>query len=289
VSDVIPDEPISRFWSKIELVADIARMLREMPASRHTLVEVLNKISEVIGFESGSLFLINERTDALEEVAAIGQKINLLNFLRLGKGFGLAGWVAEQAQPVMIPGRSPETSGAREHHDSVLVMPLKVEGKVLGVICLGHRNPDAFDDKRQKVLEIVADQVAISIERIISHRDLEAKNRLLIKAQEELKDAQKQLVAQEKLKSVVELAASINHEVNNPLSAIIGNAQMLELDMEKMPTEMATRVKAIVDGARRISLITHKLLKIDRLVTESYLNGHGDNILNLHESTGEEE
>jgi signal transduction histidine kinase len=86
---------------------------------------------------------------------------------------------------------------------------------------------------------------------------------------------------------VVELAASINHEVNNPLSAIIGNAQMLELDVIKMPPEMITRIKAIVDGARRISLITHKLLKIDRLVTESYLNSQSDTMLNIQESAGE--
>lgn len=287
MSDIKQDEPISRFWSKIELVTNIARMLREMPAGRQTLTDVLDKISSVIGFESASLFLINNSTDTLEEAAAIGQKINLLDFLRLGKGFGLAGWVAEQAQPIMIPGRSPETSGVRDHHDSVLVLPLKVEGQVLGVLCLGHHDPKAFDDKRQKVLEIVADQVAISIERIMSQKELEAKNKMLMKAREELEETQKQLIAQEKLKAVVELAASINHEVNNPLSAIIGNAQMLELDVIKMPPEMITRIKAIVDGARRISLITHKLLKIDRLVTESYLNSHSDTMLNIQESAGE--
>lgn len=282
------EEPISRFWSKIGLIAEIAKMLREMPASRQVLVEVLEKISSVIGFDSATLYLLNGKTDTLEEVASIGQKVNLLDFLRLGKGYGLAGWVADQARPVLIPGRTPEVDGVRQHHDSMYILPLLVGGTVLGVLCLSHHSCDAFDESRQKVLEIVADQVAISIERIMKQRELESKNSSLREAQEKLKQAQEQLLTQEKMRAVAELAASVNHEVNNPLSIIIGNAQMIELDADRVPPEVAARIKSIVDGARRISLITHKLLKIDRLVSDNYLNDAHDTMLDLNRSCGDQ-
>jgi transcriptional regulator with GAF, ATPase, and Fis domain len=287
VTTVGTEEPISRFWSKIGLIANIARVLREKPAGKKTLVEVLEMILRVIGFESATLYLLNKKDGALDEVASCGRPVNLIDFLHFGRGFGLAGWVAKQERPVLIRGRDPERDSVREHHDSVFVLPLMVRNELVGVLCFSHHDPDGFDENRRKVLEIAADQVAVSIECIIYQRELELRNQSLMEAQQKLKEAQDKLIAQEKLKAVIELAASVNHEVNNPLSAIIGNAQMIELETSDMPPEIVSRIGAIVDGARRISLITHKLLKIDKLVSESYLGNDTATMLNIHESAGD--
>ncbi len=288
MTTTVTGEPISRFWSKIGLIADIARVLREKPAGKKTLVEVLEMISKVIGFESATLYLLNKKNGALDEVASCGSPVNLIDFLHFGKGFGLAGWVAKQERPVLIRGHDPEQDSVREHHDSVFIMPLMVRNELVGVLCFSHHDPDGFDENRRKVLEIAADQVAVSIECIIYQKELESRNRSLMEAQQKLKEAQDKLIAQEKLKAVIELAASVNHEVNNPLSVIIGNAQMIELETSDMPPEVVNRISAIVDGARRISLITHKLLKIDRLVSESYLGNDTATMLNIRESAGDD-
>ncbi|MCP4568324.1 MAG: GAF domain-containing protein [FCB group bacterium] len=279
-------QPVSRFWTKLGLVADIARILREKPAGRKTLDEVLQMINRVVSFDSATLYLMDRKRDVLDEVASFGRSVNILEFLQFGKGAGLAGWVAKQKEPVSIRGRDSRRSGVREHHDSVLILPLLVGGNLIGVLCFSHPDPDGFDENRQKLLEVVSDQVAISIERIVYQKELEARNRALIEAQAELKEAQDKLIAQEKLSAVAELAVSVSHEVNNPLSIIVGNAQLIELEVAEMPPGVIDRIRAIVDGARRISLITHKLLKVDRLVTEDYLHDGSITMLNIHKSSG---
>lgn len=277
-------EHVSRFWSKIGLLSEIASILRDKPVGKDSISRVLDKISGVIPFKSATLYLLNKKKDSLEEVATLGDKVDLLGFLHFGKGKGVAGWVAKQKKTVLIPGRTPERSGVDDFHDSVLVLPLIVAMDLVGVLCFSNEDIAGFDENRIKFLEIVCDQVAIAIERIIYQSELEIKNRTLENAQSELKRTQSLLIAQEKIKAVTDLAASVNHEVNNPLSAIIGNAQMIELEASDLPPEVSGRIKAIVDGANRISLITHKLLKIDKIVTENYLEGEKETMLNLHKS-----
>jgi signal transduction histidine kinase len=260
-------QSISRFWSKIGLVADIARILREKPTNKKTLSAILELISQIIPFNSATLYLLNKNKDQLDEVVSLGETVNKVEFLQFGIGSGLAGWAAKQKRAVLIPGRNPESHGVRQHHNSVY--------------------PEAFDENQQKLLEIVANQIAISLERILHQRELENRNRSLVEAQQTLRDMQSKLIAQEKLKAVVDLAASVNHEVNNPLSIIVGNAQIIDLESSDLPQRFNQRIKAIVDAAKRISLITHKLLKINKLVSENYLNNQGGTMLNLNKSAGD--
>jgi GAF domain-containing protein len=280
-------QSISRFWSKIGLVADIARILREKPTNKKTLSAILELISQIIPFNSATLYLLNKNKDQLDEVVSLGETVNKVEFLQFGIGSGLAGWAAKQKRAVLIPGRNPESHGVRQHHNSVLILPLLVVGELVGVLCFSHPDPEAFDENQQKLLEIVANQIAISLERILHQRELENRNRSLVEAQQTLRDMQSKLIAQEKLKAVVDLAASVNHEVNNPLSIIVGNAQIIDLESSDLPQRFNQRIKAIVDAAKRISLITHKLLKINKLVSENYLNNQGGTMLNLNKSAGD--
>ncbi len=286
MASAAPTEPVSRFWTKIGMVADIARILRGQSSGKSTMCEVLKLIAGIIPLDAAALYILDKKKDKVEKVATFGNSVDLCEFLRFKQGDGLSGWVARQKQPVVIQGRDPQHDSVRNYHDSVMILPLTVMNDLIGLLYCSSYERRAFDDNRQKLMEIVADQVAISLERIMYQQELESKNEALLKAQKELKEAQEHVVAQENLKAVSDLAASVNHEVNNPLSVIIGNAQIIELEAADFPEKLTNRIKAIVDGAKRISLITHKLLRIDRLVTESYLSDQKRTMLNIHKSAG---
>lgn len=279
-------EDVSNIWSKIELVAQISKLLRDKPKGRKSLLKLLDLIAGIIPFDSGTMFLFNKASNELEEIASRGKTVNVLNFLHFGPGSGLAGWAAKQKQPLYIPGRDPGVDRVREHHDSVLILPLLIDDELVGVLCFSDSSSQLFTKDRRRFLEIVADQIATSLERLNYLKQLELKNKHLKQTQIRLKETQTQLIAQEKMKAVSELAVSVNHEVNNPLSAIVGNAQIIELESENLPEKITKRVKAIVDGARRISLITHKLMKIDRLVSEQYTQHNKETMLNLDKCAG---
>lgn len=281
-------EKPTQFLGALSLVAGIARLLREKPVGRDAIEQVFALIAEVVPFDGATLYLYNRKKNTLEEVVSQGGTVNVLQFLHFGVGAGLAGWAAQQKKPILIPGRDPAQDNVRLHHDSVLILPLVVTDALIGVLSFRHHDQSAFAGEQQKVLEVVADQVAVSLERIIYARELERQNKSLEQAHEELRSAQSRLVAQEKLNAVVELAASVNHEINNPLTVIVGNARMIELETAAMPENAAARVRAIIEAANRISLVTHKLTKIDRLVTQTYVPDTTPTMLDLDQSAGEE-
>lgn len=73
-------------------------------------------------------------------------------------------------------------------------------------------------------------------------RALEEKNTQLTQTLDELKDAQRQLIQTAKLASIGKLVAGVAHEINNPVSFIIGNAHIIQRDLTKLIQSSATNV-----------------------------------------------
>jgi len=87
-------------------------------------------------------------------------------------------------------------------------------------------------------------------------------------AHEQLKAARAQIIQTVKMAGVGQLAASVAHEINNPLCFVMNNAELLKSGGKNvMPgsAEFKESVDAILDGARRIKNITHALLDFARL------------------------
>ncbi|RME64431.1 MAG: PAS domain-containing sensor histidine kinase, partial [Nitrospirae bacterium] len=66
----------------------------------------------------------------------------------------------------------------------------------------------------------------------------------------------------EKLVSLGELVAGIAHELNNPLSVVLGYSEMLST--QKLPEDVMQKVKRIFESAERASAIVRSLLEISR-------------------------
>jgi HAMP domain-containing protein len=100
----------------------------------------------------------------------------------------------------------------------------------------------------------------------------------------DLRNKQEEVIKSKRLAAIGEIVASVNHEINNPLMIISGNAQFLEMSMEAFPDEMKERVRTILDETDRISQVTKKLREIKTLVTEDYTRS-GEQMINLDKST----
>jgi len=89
-----------------------------------------------------------------------------------------------------------------------------------------------------------------------------------------------------RLAAVGEMAAGIAHEINNPLTGVLGFSQML-LQREDLPEEIKAELKLIADGSQRVADIVRRLLTFARqakpIKTLVNLNDIIDNTLKLRE------
>ncbi|MEW6015980.1 MAG: GAF domain-containing protein [Candidatus Zixiibacteriota bacterium] len=280
------EEPISRFWNKISLVADVAAVIRNEPPGKETFARVLKMIQEIVAFESATLYLYDKKRKRLDEMVSLGERVEPIDFVQFEVGSGITAWAARQKKPVLLSNIRNLDRPPEKTRSSFLSIPLLVAEELIGAVNFAHTLPDFFRDKDLKLLTIVGDQIAISIERLIYQAELEAKNQALQKAHEELMESQRHIINHEKLSAVKELARSVNHEINNPLAVIVGQTQCLALIRDQLAPDLIERLECIENEAMKIAEINRRLLQIEDLVSESYLDDlDGVRMLNLHKST----
>lgn len=100
----------------------------------------------------------------------------------------------------------------------------------------------------------------------------------------DLRNKQEELIKSKRLAAIGEVVASVNHEINNPLMIISGNAQFLDMTMDNSTPEVKDRIRTILEETDRISRVTRKLREIKNPITEDYTSS-GEQMINLDKST----
>jgi signal transduction histidine kinase len=70
-----------------------------------------------------------------------------------------------------------------------------------------------------------------------------------------------------------ETAVTVNHEVNNPLTAILGNVQLLLLKRNDLDEELKGKLKVIEEAAMSIKNVTQRLLRLTTARSKEYTQG----------------
>lgn len=107
---------------------------------------------------------------------------------------------------------------------SLLCLPLSHQGKLIGILYFENNlNRGAFKPERLRVMRLLSTQMAISVENALFYANLEERVEERTAA---LKQAQAQLIQQEKMSSLGMLTAGIAHEIKNPLNFIINFSEL---------------------------------------------------------------
>jgi len=76
----------------------------------------------------------------------------------------------------------------------------------------------------------------------------------------------------EKLDVLLATATTVNHEINNPLQAILGIVQLLPKERPDMDEKLAQKLKVIEESALAIMKVTHKLMNISEIEYTNYIS-----------------
>ena len=151
--------------------------------------------------------------------------------------------------------------------EAIVVIPLVLNENLLGVVNLGKKsNLRRYTGPEFQFLTKLKNQSTIAISNSLLYETMEEQVRQRTK---ELLDVQKQLIQAEKMATMGTLAGGVAHEINNPLTAILTNTQMLlasNVADDKLDKES---LELIEEATKRCRTIVQKLMAYARKPLET--------------------
>jgi two-component system NtrC family sensor kinase len=129
--------------------------------------------------------------------------------------------------------------------DELLIPLCSARGIYLGCIALDDpRDVEAVNAQELARIELLAADLSVALE---------------------LKSLQRQLIRSEKLAALGQLVAGVAHELNNPLTSVMGYSDLLSDDVAPGPAR--ERLDKLVNESRRMKKIVENLLRFSRQST----------------------
>jgi signal transduction histidine kinase/CheY-like chemotaxis protein len=142
-------------------------------------------------------------------------------------------------------------------HRSLLFVPMVTHDEPIGgLFVLWWKRKHEFASDEVRLVEGISRQVALAIENARLYEGVKQQ-------MAELKRTQAQLIQSAKLAAIGELAANVAHEINNPLTSVLGFASYLA---EQIPSgqPMRDELDLILEEATRARDIVRDLLNFSR-------------------------
>jgi signal transduction histidine kinase len=224
--------------SQLAALNELGRVVTSSLDLDEVLGAAMQGINEIIKAEAGSLLLLDETTSELVFRMSLHGDSRQRPPMTLQIGQGIAGWVVKEGEPLLVPDVSADPRHLKDAGQkfglearSILCVPLVIRDHVIGAIELINKVGGQFTEDDVELLNSMAATVAIALENARLYTEL-AEFAL------ELERSQAQLVRAERLAATGKLAASLAHEINNPLQVI---QNCLHLVTQKRPLTESKR------------------------------------------------
>ena len=229
----------------------------------------MHSINEIIKAEAGSLLLLDETTSELVFRISLHGDARQRAPLTLQVGQGIAGWVVKEGEPLLVRDVSTDPRHYRQASKmfglecrSVLCVPLVIKDHVIGAIELVNKLDGEFTDEDLELLNSMAATVAVALENARLYTELAEFTR-------ELEKSQAQLVKAEKLAATGKLAASLAHEINNPLQAIQNSLHLVTQRRSLDDSKRQMYLSMAQEEVQRLIDMVQRMLDFYRPSTES--------------------
>ncbi len=240
-----PPENSSRL--RYSLLAEASIDAAKGVSSDHIIKKSLDKAIEAIGLVTGSVRVVDDKGKLL--------------FMHIAGRNEFSEMMRQVEEKMLATLRDDYAVGnvfltfEKDGHYSLFSYPLKVEGKVYGTISgitPGERSLSSEEDFIQAISAVLA----------------------LILSRGKTSDvASPSDIVKARSEAVVETAVTINHEVNNPLTAVLGNIQLLLLNADEYSPETRAKLKAVEESALKIKEVTQNLMRVIEPSVVEYTTG----------------
>jgi PAS domain S-box-containing protein len=220
------ESEIRRRNRELLVLNSIGQTLTESLDLSDSLHRTLSQMAELFTLDITSLYLFENEGTQLRRVVAVGHRSEFSrNFPpvpvkpELMQNIKAAHATFLPVQGLILPQIFRDIQ-AREELVAVYVVVLWSKDKVIGGVVVGSRTAREFSPADVNLLIAVGSQISSAIERSNLYEETR-------QAYENLRRTQEQLLHSEKLAAVGQLISGVAHELNNPLTAILGYSQLL--------------------------------------------------------------
>ena len=253
---------IRRRNRELMVLNSIGQTLTESLDLTDSLQRTLRQMAELFSLDATSLYLFDESDTKLRRVAAAGHrseysrhfpavsvKPELLQHIKDAH----ATFISAQGLPLPAVFRDAQI---KEGIATAYIVILWSKDRVIGGLVVGTRTPREFSPADVNLLIAVGSQISSAIDRSILYEETR-------QAYENLRRTQEQLLHSERLAAVGQLISGVAHELNNPLTAILGYSQLLTSSGQLGPQGVEYSEK-LYKQAQRTHRIVQNLLSFAR-------------------------
>jgi PAS domain S-box-containing protein len=249
------EQQIRRRNRELMVLNSIAETLSYTLDLSESIPRTLRQMLELFELDVASLYLFENDDTTVRRIASVGHRSEFAkSFPVVTLPAGLiqqlrathATFLSVQSLP--LPPIAKELQ-KKEGVESAYVVTLWANEKIIGALVVGSRRLREFSSADISLLTAVGSQVAIAAD----HSRLYEETR---KAYEDLRRTQEQLVHSEKLAAVGQLISGVAHELNNPLTAILGYSQLLSSS-----GEVGTQALSYSEKLYKQALRTHRIVQ----------------------------
>ena len=138
---------------------------------------------------------------------------------------------------------------------AAITVPLIRDGRFVALLSVQYGAPHAWDPGDVELIHEVADRTWATLERARAEEARRA-------SEAELERSREALYQSEKMTALGSLLAGVSHELNNPLSIIVAQAELLEIEAANTPA--AVRAGKVRSAANRAARIVQTFLAMAR-------------------------
>ncbi len=256
------EQEIRRRNRELMVLNSIAQTMTESMDLSDSLHRTLRQIAELFSLDATSLYLFDEDGTKLRRVAAVGHRSEYSrNFPRVSVKPELlqhikdvrATFISAQGLPLPPVFRDAQL---KEGIAAAYIVILWSKDRVIGGLVVGSRTPREFSPADANLLIAVGSQISSAIERSMLYEETR-------QAYQNLRRTQEQLLHSERLAAVGQLISGVAHELNNPLTAILGYSQLLTSSGQIGPQGIEYSEK-LYKQAQRTHRIVQNLLSFAR-------------------------